>query len=90
MNANDSEREKTAKVSKELREERRRTEKLEKELTRKEKALVEAALLVLRKKPKRSGERTTGKNNQPLSPMGAVELIGKVVDSGVALYKAGE
>lgn len=51
VSANDSEKEKKAKVSKELREERRRTEKLEKELNRKEKALAEAAaLLVLRKK----------------------------------------
>lgn len=51
INANDSKNEKNAKVSKELREERKRIEKLEKELNRKEKALAEAAaLLVLRKK----------------------------------------
>ncbi len=51
MNANDNEKEKNTKVSKELREERKAKEKLEKELARKEKALAEAAaLLVLRKK----------------------------------------
>lgn len=51
MNANDSECEKNAKASKELREERKRAEKLGKELDRKEKVLAEAAsLLVLRKK----------------------------------------
>ena len=44
-------REKNTKASKELREERKEKEKLEKELARKEKALAEAAaLLVLRKK----------------------------------------
>ena len=43
--------EKNVKVSQELREERKAKEKLEKELARKEKALAEAAaLLVLRKK----------------------------------------
>lgn len=51
MNANDNAKAKQEKVSKELREERRAKERLEKELTRKEKALAEAAaLLVLRKK----------------------------------------
>ena len=50
VSANDSEKEKKAKASKELREERRRTEKLEKELNRKEKVAEAAALLVLRKK----------------------------------------
>ena len=51
MNANDNTTEKNAGVSKELREERKEREKLEKELNRKEKALAEAAaLLVLRKK----------------------------------------
>ena len=51
MHANGGESEKTSKVSKELREERQKKEKLEKELRRKEKALAEAAaLLVLRKK----------------------------------------
>ena len=51
MNANDSERERNSKAGKELREERKEREKLEKELARKEKALAEAAaLLVLRKK----------------------------------------
>lgn len=51
MQANDGESEKAGKISKELREERRKKEKLEKELRRKEKALAEAAaLLVLRKK----------------------------------------
>ena len=44
-------REKSTKVGKELRVERKEKEKLEKELARKEKALAEAAaLLVLRKK----------------------------------------
>lgn len=51
MNANSNEKERNAKAGKELREERRQKEKLEKELQRKEKALAEAAaLLVLRKK----------------------------------------
>ena len=51
INANDNAREKNTKASKELREERKEKEKLEKELARKEKALAEAAaLLVLRKK----------------------------------------
>lgn len=51
MNANDNERERNVKAGKELREERKAREKLEKELARKEKALAEAAaLLVLRKK----------------------------------------
>lgn len=51
MNANDNAKARQEKVSKELREERRAKERLEKELTRKEKALAEAAaLLVLRKK----------------------------------------
>lgn len=51
MQANGGESEKSSKVSKELREERQQKEKLEKELRRKEKALAEAAaLLVLRKK----------------------------------------
>ena len=51
ISANDDAREKSAHESKELREERRAKEKLEKELARKEKALAEAAaLLVLRKK----------------------------------------
>ena len=51
ISANDDAREKSAHESKELREERRANEKLEKELARKEKALAEAAaLLVLRKK----------------------------------------
>lgn len=51
IRANDSVKESNAKVSKDLREERKAKEKLEKELTRKEKALAEAAaLLVLRKK----------------------------------------
>lgn len=51
MNANNNEKERNTKAGKELREERRQKEKLEKELQRKEKALAEAAaLLVLRKK----------------------------------------
>lgn len=51
MHANDGEKEKNTKASKELREERKEKEKLAKELQRKEKALAEAAaLLVLRKK----------------------------------------
>lgn len=51
MNANDDKIEKNSKASKELNEERRQKEKLAKELRRKEKALAEAAaLLVLRKK----------------------------------------
>ena len=51
INANDNAREKSTKVGKELRVERKEKEKLEKELARKEKALAEAAaLLVLRKK----------------------------------------
>ncbi len=51
MNANENEREKSSTTSKELREERHQREKLERELQRKEKALAEAAaLLVLRKK----------------------------------------
>lgn len=51
INANDSVKEKNSKTSRELREERKAKEKLEKELARKEKALAEAAaLLVLRKK----------------------------------------
>lgn len=51
INANDDTKERNSKASKELREERRAKEKLEKELARKEKALAEAAaLLVLRKK----------------------------------------
>lgn len=51
MNANAGEQEKNARASKELREERKQNERLEKELRRKEKALAEAAaLLVLRKK----------------------------------------
>ncbi len=51
MNANDNEKEKNTKVSKELREECKAKEKLEKELARKEKALAEVTvLLVLRKK----------------------------------------
>lgn len=50
INANDSGCEKNAKDGKELREEHRPTDKREKELKRKEKALAEAAaLLVLRK-----------------------------------------
>lgn len=51
INANDNAREKSTKAGKELRAERKEKEKLEKELARKEKALAEAAaLLVLRKK----------------------------------------
>lgn len=51
MNANDGEKASNLKANKELREERREKEKLAKELQRKEKALAEAAaLLVLRKK----------------------------------------
>lgn len=51
MNANGSAKESNSKATKELREERKAKEKLEKELARKEKALAEAAaLLVLRKK----------------------------------------
>ena len=51
INANDRAKESNGKVSKELREERKEKEKLAKELARKEKALAEAAaLLVLRKK----------------------------------------
>lgn len=51
VNANAEMKEKNVKVSQELREERKAKEKLEKELARKEKALAEAAaLLVLRKK----------------------------------------
>ena len=51
MNANDGEKASNSKASKELREERLEKEKLAKELHRKEKALAEAAaLLVLRKK----------------------------------------
>lgn len=51
MNANDNSKVGQSKASKELQEERRAKEKLEKELARKEKALAEAAaLLVLRKK----------------------------------------
>jgi len=51
MNANDGEKASNSKASKELREERLEKEKLAKELQRKEKALAEAAaLLVLRKK----------------------------------------
>lgn len=51
MNANDGEKASNPKANKELREERREKEKLAKELQRKEKALAEAAaLLVLRKK----------------------------------------
>ena len=51
MNANDGEKASNSKASKELREKRLEKEKLAKELQRKEKALAEAAaLLVLRKK----------------------------------------
>lgn len=51
INANDHAKESNGKVNKELREERKEKEKLAKELARKEKALAEAAaLLVLRKK----------------------------------------
>lgn len=51
INANDGEKASNPKANKELREERREKEKLAKELQRKEKALAEAAaLLVLRKK----------------------------------------
>ena len=51
INASDNAREKSTKAGKELRAERKEKEKLEKELARKEKALAEAAaLLVLRKK----------------------------------------
>ncbi len=51
INANDGVKENNLKVSKELREERREKDKIAKELQRKEKALAEAAaLLVLRKK----------------------------------------
>ena len=51
INANDIAKESNSKATKELREERKAKEKLEKELARKEKALAEAAaLLVLRKK----------------------------------------
>ena len=51
INANDNAREKGTQAGKELRAERKEKEKLEKELARKEKALAEAAaLLVLRKK----------------------------------------
>lgn len=51
INANDSVKENNSKTGKELREELKAKEKLERELARKEKALAEAAaLLVLRKK----------------------------------------
>ena len=51
INANDNAREKSTKAGKELRAEQKEKEKLEKELARKEKALAEAAaLLVLQKK----------------------------------------
>lgn len=67
MNANDNERERNAKAGKELREERKTREKLEKELARKEKALAEAAaLLVLRKKPMRFGGRKKRTTNYRL------------------------
>ena len=65
INANDNERDKITKASKELCEERKEKEKLEKELARKEKALAEAAaLLVLRKKQMRFGGRTKRTNDQ--------------------------
>ena len=51
MNANDNKAEQNSKASRELRLERKERERLEKELDRKDKALAEAAaLLVLRKK----------------------------------------
>ena len=51
VNANDNKAEQNAKASRELRLERKERERLEKELDRKDKALAEAAaLLVLRKK----------------------------------------
>ena len=65
INANDNAREKSTKVGKELRVERKEKEKLEKELARKEKALAEAAaLLVLQKKQMRFGEWTKRTNDQ--------------------------
>ena len=64
INANDNAREKGTQAGKELRAERKEKEKLEKELARKEKALAEATLLVLRKKQMRFGERTKRTNDQ--------------------------
>ena len=65
INASDYAREKSTKAGKELRAERKEKEKLEKELARKEKSLAEAAaLLVLRKKQMRFGERTKRTNDQ--------------------------
>lgn len=92
INANDSKNEKNAKVSKELREERKRTEKLEKELNRKEKALAEAAaLLVLRKKSRCDlGNEQRGRMISPSDREEAVKLSKDAVDSGAALYKACE
>ncbi|SEQ69345.1 transposase [Butyrivibrio sp. TB] len=58
INANNDAVERRDKITKELNAERKQKEKLEKELARKEKALAEAAaLLVLRKKPMLFGGR---------------------------------
>lgn len=89
INANDNAREKGTQAGKELRAERKEKEKLEKELAGKEKALAEAAaLLVLRKKQMRFGERTKRTMNNASDRRQAVELIKEAVDSGAALYKA--
>ena len=64
MQANGGIAEEAARLNKELKDKSKEVKSLEKELYRKEKALAEtAALLVLRKKSMRSGERTTRTND---------------------------
>ena len=68
MNANGGVAEEAARLNKELKAAERTNKQLQKELDRKEKALAEtAALLVLRKKPVRSGGKTRT-NDQRLRP----------------------
>jgi hypothetical protein len=67
--ANDWERASTARMNQTSREERKRVQALERELARKENALAEAAaLMILRKKPRRSGDRARTNDQHPRSP----------------------
>jgi hypothetical protein len=67
--ANDWERASTVRMSQTSREERKRIHALERERLRKEKALAEvAALIIPRKKPRRSEDRARTNDQHPRSP----------------------
>jgi transposase len=79
----DVERPLTAAERREWQQERKKSRKLEKELNRKDKALAEAAaLLVLQKKPKRSGgtARTIDRGSgSPTAPSVRIDVVGSSI-----------